>query len=166
MKGFLLYKYIPPPPCTPPFGKSTNEVESCPLQCVVENSPLLQDNRGSKALESQVRPLWKECSEPAWLGFASVASDRVDYPYEDEGSCGQVIPSTPPPPSPGIMLQLWSCTALVLMRHPYELVQFSDPPLSWVSELSLPSQGSGGHRSWCKERAEGEVGSLLVMLSL
>lgn len=65
---------------------------------MAENLPLLQDNRGSKALESQVRPLWKDCSEPAWLGFASVASDRVDYPYEDEGSCGQVIPSTPPPP--------------------------------------------------------------------
>jgi len=52
------------------------------------------------------------------------------------------------------------------MRHPYKLVQFSDPPLSWVSELSLLTEGSGGHRSWCSERAEGEVGSLLVMLSL
>lgn len=38
--------------------------------------------------------------------------------------------------------------------------------IHWVSELSLLTEGSGGHWSWCKERAEGGVGSFLVMLSL
>lgn len=44
---------------------------------------------------------------------------------------------------------LWSCTALVLTRHPMN--HFSSV-IYCVSELSLLTEGSGGHWSWCKER--------------